>query len=118
MITLIHKEIIAMAGHYACGAFICHFNPFMPIGLFCLSALDRLVLFKGCLVSVCSSHVLIEILAFNVNNVDPDGPQFAASDLGLDCLPMSLLWDARHKWVNKADNFCSFLFAVLHIKPL
>ena len=23
----------------------------------------------------------------------------AASDLGLHCLPMSLLWDARHKWV-------------------
>ena len=22
------------------------------------------------------------------------------SDLGLHCLPMSLLWDARHKWVN------------------
>ena len=24
----------------------------------------------------------------------------AASDLGLHCLPMSLLWDARQKWVN------------------
>ena len=23
----------------------------------------------------------------------------AASDLGLHCLPLSLLWDARHKWV-------------------
>ena len=22
------------------------------------------------------------------------------SDLGLPCLPMSLLWDTRHKWVN------------------
>ena len=29
----------------------------------------------------------------------------AASDLGLHCLPMSLLWDARLKWV----NFFSFL---------
>ena len=26
-------------------------------------------------------------------------PQNAASDLGLHCLLMSLLWDARHKWV-------------------
>ena len=23
------------------------------------------------------------------------------SDLGLHCLPMSLLWDTRHKWVNE-----------------
>ena len=35
------------------------------------------------------------------NSVDPDQmPHSAASDLGLHCLPMSLLWDARHKWVN------------------
>ena len=26
-------------------------------------------------------------------------PHSAASDLDLHCLPMSLLWDARHKWV-------------------
>ena len=32
MITLIHKQIIAMAGYYACGAFI-FFQPF----LLCLS---------------------------------------------------------------------------------
>ena len=36
----------------------------------------------------------------NANSVDPDQtPQNAASDLGLHCLPMSNLWDARHKWV-------------------
>ena len=27
----------------------------------------------------------------------------AASDLGLHCLPMSLLWDSRDQWVNKAS---------------
>ena len=26
--------------------------------------------------------------------------RFAASDLGLNCWSMSLLWDTRHKWVN------------------
>ena len=26
--------------------------------------------------------------------------RFAASGLGLYCLPLSLLWDARHNWVN------------------
>ena len=29
------------------------------------------------------------------NSGDPD----AASDLGLHCWPLSLLWDARHKWI-------------------
>ena len=33
----------------------------------------------------------------NANSVDPDQtPRFAASDLGLQCLPMSLKWQARH----------------------
>ena len=37
----------------------------------------------------------------NANSVDPDQtPHFAASDLRLHCLPMSHLWDARHKWVD------------------
>ena len=35
------------------------------------------------------------------NSLDPDQkPRSAASDLGLHCIPMSPLWDARHKWVN------------------
>ena len=39
---------------------------------------------------------------FDANSVDPDQtPHYAASDLGLRCLLMSLLWDARHtcNWV-------------------
>ena len=41
-----------------------------------------------------------EIPELNANSVDPDQtPHSAASDLGLHCLPMSLLWDAMHKWV-------------------
>ena len=41
------------------------------------------------------------------NRVDPDQtPRSAASDLDLYCLPMSLLWDARHKCV----NVCFFFF--------
>ena len=35
------------------------------------------------------------------NSVDPDQmPRFAASELGLHCLPMSQKWDARLIWVN------------------
>ena len=41
------------------------------------------------------------MLVVSANSVDPDQtPHSAASDLGLHCLPMSHLWDARHKWVN------------------
>ena len=41
----------------------------------------------------------------NTNSVNPDQTQHsAASDLGLYCLPMSLLWDARLKWV-KATGY-------------
>ena len=37
----------------------------------------------------------------NANSVYPDQtPRSAASDLGINCLPMSLLMDARLKWVN------------------
>ena len=41
-----------------------------------------------------------EIPILHANIVDPDQtPHSAASDLGLHCLPKSLLWDASHKWV-------------------
>ena len=39
----------------------------------------------------------IDITVFNANSVDSDQtPCYAAPDLGLNCLPMFLLWDARH----------------------
>ena len=42
-----------------------------------------------------------ELSELNANNVDPDQtPRSAASDLGLRCLPMSLLWEARLEWLN------------------
>ena len=41
-----------------------------------------------------------EITVLKANCVDTDQtPRSAASDLGLRCLPMSLLWCTRHKWV-------------------
>ena len=43
----------------------------------------------------------IEMLAVSASNVDPDQILHSAvSDLGQHCLPMSHLWDTRHKWVN------------------
>ena len=36
----------------------------------------------------------------NANSIDPDQmPHSAMSNLGLHCLPKSLLSEARHKWV-------------------
>ena len=64
-------------------------NSFMPSGLFHLKSLDRSI-----------SHIRVVWLVFIItmfffrteitNIVDP----------GLHCLPMSLLWDTRLKWVN------------------
>ena len=47
----------------------------------------------------------------NANCVDPDQtPRSAASDLGLHCLPISLLWEARYKGVKRASVFESLKF--------
>ena len=43
----------------------------------------------------------IEICVFNANGVDLDQMlHFVLSDLGLNCLPMSLFLDIMHKWLN------------------
>ena len=61
--------------------------------------------YKGCLVSF-SSPCFIEIPVLNANSVAPDQtPRSAASDLGINCLPVSLLWDARHIWVKNCPQY-------------
>ena len=70
-------------------------NPFMPNGLFYLNSLDRFIFFIGGV-----WFIFVGISELNANNVDPDQmPCSVASDLGLHCLPMSLLGDARLKLV-------------------
>ena len=42
--------------------------------------------------------MFLEISVVNANCINPDQtPRSAASDLGQHCLPMSVLWDTRHK---------------------
>ena len=51
--------------------------------------------------SVLQTPALVDtkIHVFNANIVDPDQTlRSAASDLGLRCFLMPLLWDARLKW--------------------
>ena len=67
-------------------------NPFMPNGLFYNHSLDRSI----SSIRVSGQFLLfpcfIEIHVFNENSVDPDQtPRSSASDLGLNCLPVSLL---------------------------
>ena len=69
------------------------FNPFMPIGLFFINSLDRFISILGVL--LLPYFIVIPVL--DANSVDPDQtPRSAASDQGLHCLSMSLLWDASH----------------------
>ena len=69
--------------------------------------LDR---FIGILKSIRLARIItysIEISVFNARRVDPDQtPRFAPSNLGLRCLPMSFLWDARHINNNIYLNCC------------
>ena len=76
----------------------------MPNGLFYINSLDRSI-------SNIRGVWLISIITiFDRNScikcsVNPDQtPRSAASDLGLHCLPMSLKWDAGHKWVDKVKR--------------
>ena len=49
--------------------------------------------------------VMVGISQLNANNIDPDQTQRSvASDLGVHCLPMSHLWDARLKWVKTSTS--------------
>ena len=46
--------------------------------------------------------MFVKISEFKANTVDPDQTRRSAvTYLGLHSLPMSLLWDARHKLVKK-----------------
>ena len=77
-------------------------NPFMPNGLFYLNSEDMSISYiRGVwLVFLLLLSCFVEISELNANSVEPDQtPRSAASDLDLQCLPVSLLWDARLKWV-------------------
>ena len=57
--------------------------------------------FVFCFFLFLSLSSFVEISELKTNSIEPDEtPRFAASDLSLLCLHMSLLWDARHKLFN------------------
>ena len=74
----------------------------MPSGLFYINSLDRSISNREGVLSVFIITMFIEIPVLIANSVDLDQtPRSAASDPGLHCLQMSLLWDASLKWVKR-----------------
>ena len=70
----------------------------MSGGLFYLSFWAGLCPTEGVAGLILLLSVIIKIPTPNADSVYLDQtPRFVASDLSLQCLPMSLLWDARHK---------------------
>ena len=69
----------------------------MPNGFVYLNSSDRSIAYRSSvqLVLLLPCFTKNSLPKFNANCVDLDQtPRSAASDLGLLCLPMSLLWDA------------------------
>ena len=67
-------------------------KPFMPSEIFYLNSLNRSISYIGVSGWLLLLSFFVEIPVFNANSIDPDQtPRSAASDLGLHCLPMSLL---------------------------
>ena len=72
----------------------------MPSGFFYFNSLDGFISYIRGVWLVFIIIIFAEISELNANSVDPDQmPHSAVSDLGLHCLPMSLLWGARVIWV-------------------
>ena len=78
----------------------------MPNGLFYYVFCQVHILYNGWLVSFYYYYVIKKTFKLHASRVDPNQrPRSAVSDQGLHCLPMSLLWDARLKWVkDNQDN--------------
>ena len=74
----------------------------MPSGSLYLKSLDRSVSYIRGVWLVFIITMFLKNSELITNIVDPDQmPCFAASDPGLHCFPMCLLWDARLKWVRR-----------------
>ena len=68
-------------------------NPFMPSGLFYHNSLDRSISYIRDVWLVFTAIVFCRNFLTHVKSIDPDQtPRSTASDLGLHCLPMSLLY--------------------------
>ena len=87
------------------------FNQFVPSGLYYFNILYRSIASRRGVWVVFIIMVFVDIPVVNVNSVDSDQTlRSVASDLGLHCLPMPLLWDVRYKQVHIVTDFCSYIY--------
>ena len=90
----------------------------MPSELCYLDSLDRSVLnTRGAWLLYIIITIHYKNVHFSVNSVDPDQtPRTAASDQGLNCLPVTVfLWDAGHK---EATNPPALSITFRHLQVL
>ena len=80
---------------------------FIASGFFYLNSLDLFISSKrGVWLVFTITMFYKKNHEFNANSADPDQtPRSVASDLGLHCLPVSHLWDARLKRVKNRPLF-------------
>ena len=93
-LTFINGINLISSGLYSENDLMCTsvFNSFMPNEIFYLRFLDRTISNRRVVGPVLLLQCFTETPVFNANSLDPDQtPRSAASDLGLDCLPMSHL---------------------------
>ena len=77
----------------------------MPNGFLYLNSLARSISNRRVSGLVLLPY-FIDIFVFNADSIDPNQtPRSVASDLGLHCLPMSLLCDAGRKWFKQILPF-------------
>ena len=86
----------------------------MPSGFFYFNSLGKFITYIRGVWLVFFLLLLscfIEISKLHVNSVDPhQTTRSVASDLGPNCLPMSLLWEARLIWVKISEPSPGYLF--------
>ena len=72
----------------------------MSSGPFVLNSWDRSSTIEGVIGNILLLPCFVEILELNAKSINPyQTLRSVASDLGLYCLPNTLLWNAGHKCV-------------------
>ena len=96
-------------------------NPFMPCRLFYYNSLDRSISNKRCVWLVSIITMFYRNSCTECKQCRPwSDAAFAASDLSLHCLSMSLSWNVRHEWVNQTVRMWRLIWSEMIIiyKPL
>ena len=109
---------VSALGHIAQDCTCCPgpFNSFKLSGLIYHNSMDRSIPYIRSIRLVFIITLFYIFSICNANSVEPNQmPQNVASDLGLCCLPMSLLWDA---WIKRVKLFTIFNIHILRSEQI